>query len=219
MLAHGETVEEIRHLRLDADTAPRDGVRVIAGDVLAVKQDAPGCRLQLAREQLEQRALAGAVGADEAAQLPLGQAEVHTAHRLDAAELDRQPDRLEDRFRHATRRAWAGERVRAADSRARSTPSDGTMPRGTSSTKARKMIPKIRLVLASCCVPSSVARYCMTTQPMIGPTSVPRPPTMTQMMICEVVVRLKTLGLTNAPQLGKRLPARPAIARARVKIR
>src|SRR5262249_47333140 len=149
------------HLRLDPDAAPGDGVRVIAGDVLAVKQDAPGRRLELAGEQLEEGTLAGAVRTDEAAQLALRQAEVHAAHRLDAAEPDREPDRLEDGLAHATRRAWAAGRVRAADSRARSAPSDGTMPRGTSSTKARKIIPKIRLVLASCCVPSSVAKYCM----------------------------------------------------------
>src|SRR5262249_27283131 len=199
-------VEEIRHLRLDADPSPRDGVGVIAGDVFAVKQDAPGARLQLAREQLEQCAFARTVGTDEAAQLALAEAEVHVAHRLHAAEPDRQPDRLQNRARHAVGRA------RAAENRARKTLSDGTIPRGTSSTKARKMIPKIRLVLASCCVPSSVARYCMITQPRIGPTDVPRPPTMTQMMICDVVVRLKTLGLTNAPQFANRLPAKPAIA-------
>src|SRR6185503_2845009 len=171
-----------------------------------------GGGLQLPGEQLEQRALARAVGADETAQLPLGQAEVHAAHRLDAAEPDRQPHRLENGLRHAE------ERARAAVRRARRAVTEGTMPRGTSSTKARKMIPKIRLVLASCWVPSSVARYCMSRQPMIGPTSVPRPPTMTQMMICEVVVRLKTLGETKAPQLAKRLPARPAMAPPSVKM-
>ena len=101
MLAHGEPVEEVRHLRLDADAAPGDGVRVVAGDVLAMEQDAPGGWLQLAGEQLEERALARAVGADEAAQLSLGQAEVHVANGLDAAEPDRQPDRLQDRVRHA----------------------------------------------------------------------------------------------------------------------
>src|SRR5262249_51439066 len=155
---------------------------------------------------------ARAVGPDEAAQLPLAEAQVHRAHRLDAAEPNRQPDRLKDRARHAPGRA------RAAANRARITFNDGTMPRGTSSTNARKMIPKIRLVLASCCVPSWVARYCITTQPMIGPTSVPRPPTMTQMMICEVVVRLKTLGLTKAPQFANKLPANRALAPPIVKM-
>ena len=80
-------------------------------------------------------------------------------------------------------------------------------------------MPKIRLVFASCWVPSVVARYCMIRQPMMGPTSVPRPPTMTQMMICDVMARLKTLGLTKAPQLAKRQPARPAMPPPTVKIR
>ena len=51
-------------------------------------------------------------------------------------------------------------------------------------------------------------------QPMIGPISVPRPPTITQMMICADCARPKIVGLTNVPQLANRQPAKPASAAA-----
>src|SRR5439155_8780185 len=206
VLANRQAVEETRDLGLHPDPSPRDGVRVMAGDVVAPKQNAPGRRLELPGEQLEQRALASAVGPDETAQLPLGKREIDAADGLDAAEADRQADGLKHRATHARSRTRARPTARMPARR-----SEGTMPRGTNSTKARKMMPKIRLVFASCCVPRVVARYCMMRQPMMGPTSVPRPPTMTQMMIWEVMVRLNTLGPTKAPQLANRQPARPAM--------
>ena len=44
-------------------------------------------------------------------------------------------------------------------------------------------------------------------QPTIGPISVPRPPTITQMMICADCARPKIVGLTKEPQLANRQPA------------
>src|SRR5439155_1588947 len=188
VLANRQTDEETRNLSIHPDASPGDGVRVMAGDVVAPKQNAPGRRLELPGEQLEQRALAGAVGPDETAQLPLGQREIHTADGLDTAEADRQSDGLKHGATHAGSRTRAGPTARVPSRR-----SEGTMPRGTRSTKARKMMPKSRLVFASCWVPRAVARYCMIRQPMMGPTSVPRPRTMAQMMIWEVVFRLNPL--------------------------
>jgi hypothetical protein len=43
---------------------------------------------------------------------------------------------------------------------------------------------------------------CSATQATMGPISVPRPPTITQMMICADCDRPKTPGLTKAPQLA-----------------
>src|SRR6185369_4625977 len=216
MLADRQPVEQARHLGLDADPAAGDEVGVITGDVLPAEHDAAGGRLELAGQHLEQRALAGAVGPDQAAQLTLGEREVHATYRLHSPEPDREIDGLQQRGAHGPgsslrERAGPGNRAPRATS-------EGTRPRGTRSTNARKMAPKIRLVLAICCVPSVVARYCMIRQPMIGPSSVPSPPTMTQMMICEVMPRLNTVGLTNAPQLAKRLPASPAMPPPTVKI-
>ena len=42
---------------------------------------------------------------------------------------------------------------------------------------------------------------------------------MTQMMICDVMARLKTVGLTNAPQFANRQPASPAMPPPTVKMR
>src|SRR6266404_6604600 len=108
VLANRQPVEETRNLGLHTDASPGDGVRVMAGDVMAPKQNTPGRRLELPGEQLEQRALAGAVGPDETAQLPLGQREIHTADGLDTAEADRQSDGLEHGATHARSRARAG---------------------------------------------------------------------------------------------------------------
>jgi hypothetical protein len=58
----------------------------------------------------------------------------------------------------------------------------------------------------------------MPMQPMIGPISVPRPPTITQMMICADWASPKMVGLTNEPQLANRQPARPASAAPMVKV-
>ena len=43
--------------------------------------------------------------------------------------------------------------------------------------------------------------YSISTQPTIGPSKVPRPPTVIQMMISADSDRLKMVGLTKAPQL------------------
>ncbi len=54
--------------------------------------------------------------------------------------------------------------------------------------------------------------------PIIGPASVPRPPTMVQMITSADCPRLKTPGVTISAQLAKSAPARPAIAALIVKI-
>ena len=68
-----------------------------------------------------------------------------------------------------------------------------------------------------CWVPISVLSHWIATAPTTGPTSVPRPPTMTQMMICADIARPKMVGLVKAPQLANRQPASPAMAPPSVK--
>ena len=55
--------------------------------------------------------------------------------------------------------------------------------------------------------PSAAVSHWMPMQPRIGPIRVPRPPTITQMMICADCARPKMVGLTKAPQLANRQPA------------
>ena len=96
VLVHAQPVKHARHLRLDADAAARDLVGVGAGDVGAPEADPPGGCLVLVGQALEEGALAGAVGADQAAQLAFGHGEVDVVDRDHAAEAHGQPVRLQD---------------------------------------------------------------------------------------------------------------------------
>jgi hypothetical protein len=68
VFAHAQAIHHRRHLRLDAHALPRDGEGRPAGDILALDEDAAGAWAKLPRDAFEEGALAGAVGADEAAQ-------------------------------------------------------------------------------------------------------------------------------------------------------
>src|SRR6185312_5799580 len=97
---HGETVEDARHLGLDADAEARDLVGVGAGNVLSPKQHAAVARRELAGEHLEERAFTGAVRPDQAPQLTLVEREIDVAHGTYAAEIHAEIDGLQKRRRH-----------------------------------------------------------------------------------------------------------------------
>ena len=70
VLAHAETVEDVGDLRLDADAAARDVVRCGLPVIGSPRNStSPRGRLELPGQALEERALAGTVRPDEAAQL------------------------------------------------------------------------------------------------------------------------------------------------------
>ena len=133
VLAYGQAVEDAWDLCLDADAAPRDFMRLGARDVLAAKQHRARRRLKLTRQHLEERALAGAVWADQAAQLALFESKVDVPHGLHAAEAHSEPVGLNQRGAH--RAAPARGRARAAPS----WPIAGASPFGTNRTKAMRM--------------------------------------------------------------------------------
>ena len=85
VLTHREAFEHARHLILDPDAAPGDLVHSDAFDPDPLESDRPGARSQLAAQQLEEGALAGAVRADQAAELTPPQVEVHAVDRAHAA--------------------------------------------------------------------------------------------------------------------------------------
>ena len=178
----------------------------------------PVGRLELPGEHLEEGALAGAVGADQAAQLALGQREVDVAHGRDAAEMHAESPRVcEQRRGHQPSSAGFGSAARRAARRSSAwprSPSVGTKPLGTSSTKAMRMMPKISGALAKILAhqsepplgwlaPSAVVSYWMPMQPRIGPISVPRPPTMTQMMICARLRQAEDVGADESAPVGE----------------
>ena len=81
------------------------------------------------------------------------------------------------------------------------------------------MPPSTRFELKTCCVPICDVSHWIATAPTTGPTNVPSPPTMTQMMICADCASPKIVGLVNAPQLANRQPARPAMAPPTMKLK
>ena len=69
VLAHRQAGEELVDLIALGQAKLAHLRDVHAGDVATIEQDAAGGRLHLAGQHLEEGALAGAVGADDAAQL------------------------------------------------------------------------------------------------------------------------------------------------------
>src|SRR5437773_1387871 len=101
VLGHGEGIVDPRYLELDPDSSSRDLVGVEARDVETLELDRPRRRLELAREELEERALAAAVGTDHAAQLAAPQSEVDGVDRPQPTELLHETTRLEHDVIHS----------------------------------------------------------------------------------------------------------------------
>ena len=101
-----------------------------AGDVAAVEDDAgPAVGAHLAGQHLEEGAFAGAVGADDAAQLALLDREVDVAVGDDAAERFGQAARLEHRAARTAPRGGGATGRRVAQRRRRA-PSRGASSGG-----------------------------------------------------------------------------------------
>src|SRR5262249_37068594 len=109
VLAHGKAVEHVRHLSLDADAEPGDLMRMGARNVLAAEQHLAMRGFELAREHLEERALARAVRPYQAAKLALVEREVDIAHGADAAEMHAEIAGLQQR-RHGPYSAASGSK-------------------------------------------------------------------------------------------------------------
>jgi hypothetical protein len=72
--------------------------------------------------------------------------------------------------------------------------------------------PRISELSITVCSPSSSFTMPSAMAPSTGPISVPRPPTMTQMMTSAADLSANTLGVTISAQLANRQPDNPAIA-------
>src|SRR2546428_200512 len=109
VLAHGQLAEESHRLERPPDAPSGDLVRRQVVDALTVVEHAPAVGPEQARDEIEDRGLAGAVGPDEAddtARLDLERAATAGAEAAEALlELgDGQPRRLGYFFSHAARR-------------------------------------------------------------------------------------------------------------------
>ena len=126
VLADVEVVEKVGALPCAGAAQPGDGVRCQPGDVVPGQPDAARVADE-AGDGVDERRLAGAVGADQAHQLARGHLEVDFVERVDAAEGHRQPRTLRTGASPAPparparrgprgrrrRAAWAGEGRRA----------------------------------------------------------------------------------------------------------
>ena len=104
ILEHGEVVIDRRRLELAADAGLHDLVLLQLGQLLAAELDRAGRRLGLAADQIEHRGLAGAVGADDDADLVFLDIEREIVDRLEAVERDG------ERLRPRAGNPWAGDR-------------------------------------------------------------------------------------------------------------
>jgi len=85
VVLHGELGEGSRELKRSSDPPPADLVRVEAGDVLSIEQDAPGCGLE-AGDHIEHRGLSCPVGANEPHHFSPVDGEAYAIEGLNAAE-------------------------------------------------------------------------------------------------------------------------------------
>src|SRR5260221_9461798 len=94
ILRDTETLEHAGDLVLDPDSDAPDCLRRPASDLLPIEDDASAAGAKLTGDDLEEGALARAVRADQAAQLPAPHLEIHPGDRPDAAEPLLDPLRL-----------------------------------------------------------------------------------------------------------------------------
>src|SRR5207245_5997466 len=104
---HRGVLEQLDVLERPRDAAPGDLVRRHVRDVLVTEdQSAPG-RVVDPGYEIEDRRLPGAVGADDREHLAGLHGEAHAVHRPDAAEVDGETVRLEQRHRSRSDRMYA----------------------------------------------------------------------------------------------------------------
>jgi hypothetical protein len=114
ILQHGGVLEQLDVLEGARDAPPGDLVRRHARDVLAGEDQPAAGRIVDARDEVEDRRLAGAVGADDREHLPLLDGEAHPVEGLDAAEVDLEVLGREERHRRRSERMYAFWRRKVA---------------------------------------------------------------------------------------------------------
>ena len=87
---HGGILEQFDVLERARDAEPRDVVRRLLRNVLIFEKNSARCRRIDPRDQVEDRTLAGAVGADDRENLALLDREADGIDRLQATEMQRE---------------------------------------------------------------------------------------------------------------------------------
>src|SRR5207249_9078705 len=123
-------------------------------DVETLEVDRPRGRFELAGEEFEERALAGAVGADHAAQFAAPQGEVEGVDGPQPTELLHETPRLKHDVIH---RANSGAGGRRPLTRPTAPSMAGTRPRGKSRTITTSVVPRAPAAQGT----DTVARSCV----------------------------------------------------------
>src|SRR6185369_9700201 len=173
--------EDALHLQRPFDAQPADFMRAQAGDVAAAEQHLPGIWLEQAGDQVKQRCLAGAIGADDRMQLTARQCQAQVVDRGETAESARQIASFEHRCCHCSTRnvcetGFGPRSCSRCSSAARHSP---TRPFGARMTTRIATRPTIKEWCSQCV--ETTSRITMNSVvPMMGPNNVPAPPTMAQ---------------------------------------
>src|SRR5579859_466540 len=96
VLAHGQAAKGLHDLKSSRDAGVGDRPGTRTRDVLALNQHLAACGTQMPCDQVDEGALAGSVGPDDADDPAVGDGERHVAHRPQAAEASRKVSDLED---------------------------------------------------------------------------------------------------------------------------
>src|ERR687895_634442 len=174
VLEHRHAGEDAAQLEAAPDPGPGDPVGRLAGDVLAAVAGPPGVRPDHARDAVEERRLAGAVGADQRVHLAVLEAHRGAVERGDATEGLGQFDGLEvGRHRCPSSSAALTSRIDASAGRRRAMRFEmaGMIPSGMNMTTA----PSSRPVATRCSwvLPYSALKYSSATPTITAPTSGP----------------------------------------------
>ena len=114
ILQHGRVLEQLDVLKGPRDAPPGDLVRRHPRDVLVAEDEPAMARLVDPAHQVEDRRLAGAVGADDREHLARLDLEAHILQRLDASEVDAEALGPEEGHRSRSDRMYARWRLKVA---------------------------------------------------------------------------------------------------------
>src|SRR3954452_13837016 len=95
---HRKRGKNARYLKGAADAAPNDLGRRQPRQLETIEPDPAVVRLQRTGDQIEERALSCAIGADHGGQRSVGKTQIDIVGRLDAAERFGEPMHLEHRY-------------------------------------------------------------------------------------------------------------------------
>ncbi|KAG1248543.1 hypothetical protein G6F65_019556 [Rhizopus arrhizus] len=192
-------------------------MRIHASDVAPAHGQRAGIGRQRAGQQVDQRRLAGAVGADQGVNLARVQGQRHIVGGDQRAETTDQPGRLQRRRGGVDRRIhdltlpdWAAARP------PNNGPNRPTRPRGAPNTTHSSSTPSGRCQY-SVHRRSTSSSVSITTAPATPPQRRPIPPTSTMISKLADCVQCIRLGEMNRLWLASRAPARPAAAPLKVK--